>query len=376
MVGSELTQNMLLLGNVIANVIKGKDVSDISPDIVAKGRVTRLMSKFMIVPNIIVDESIKYMDSTYYKNLIKTEMNIFTGIVTESIRILVELHGVEPQVAIRTMSGGRDVEESILDHRAIVTSIVGNESHDPLTSLMFTDKEDVKGFPTLVGNEASSLINNAFIQKDNDTFYNVYELQLSIDVPNDTRSKVIVIPIVIYPNITFTNGNDLIENLLGNDPVPSFTDRWLDYSAGAISLFDLVFATDLVKKYKDDKLNSNNDVASYLNKVDKTTAVSDVLRNENSYSKNFNIFILNSSRKRLLEKKVGGSVLTNKHKNILTEKLSAFSVSLVDLEEEEILFLLDSIPGFSVLNFGMLKKEKDGDVKDIIKSIITNKQPF
>jgi hypothetical protein len=82
------------------------------------------------------------------------------------------------------------------------------------------------------------------------------------------------------------------------------------------------------------------------------------------------------SNKALIERELKGSVYVEKYKNKLTDTLAAFSITLVDTEAEELVIFMDSIPGFTSLNFNMLKKEKETKIEDVMKELVKNKQPF
>ena len=101
-----------------------------------------------------------------------------------------------------------------------------------------------------------------------------------------------------------------------------------------------------------------------------------MIHNKNTFSKNFNIYILDNSTIATINKLIKGNILKDKDKDSLTNLLMAFSVTFVDVENEELTMLIDSIPSFSVLNFNMLKKEKESDVTSLLKDMLNNKQPF
>ena len=385
MQGIKFTQNLMAIMNVVKNTFEGKDdVLEIDPDVMHSGKITRLLSKFLISPNIILDENLRYMDKKVVKDLIKTEMMLFTSIVTEGIRILTELYGMDPVSAIKTINRGRGYESVINDVKRITDLATGGENIDYVNDV-FLNKD---GFLPLGGNneikvsgEASSnsrgstLSNNAFIQKDNSSFVNVYELQLKID-DKEGKERVIVIPIVIYPNIHYENMNTFIENMIDEKDNKTFFSRWMEYRSGGISLYNFLVADDIVKKYKDKKLKNTSYFSNYLNMVDKSTFVRDVLHNKLSFSKNFNIYIFDNSFQQVLERKIKGSILESKYKQTVIDQLMAFTISFVDTEEEEVTILVDDLPGFSVLDFNMLKKVKEADINDVVKSLLNNRQPF
>jgi broad-specificity NMP kinase len=377
--GAGMSKGLLLIGNVIRNVAEGKDdFLKVNPDIESSGKITKLMSSFTYTPNIVIDSNLKYMDESHLRDLVKTELLAFSGILLQAFRVLSEVYSDRPSVIVNKMANHGKVQYSDLIHGQGLYN-AANESVDYTYDLF--EGEGV--LPLSAGNEASwqgdekptTITNNSAMTKDANIFVTTYEVQISVSTENgDTR--IIVLPVVVYPNIIYTDAASLINNMVETNKGKTLFERIDDYRAGMISLSDLVFATDLVKKYKDKKIKNENDFAKYLNRVDKVSSMKDLFYGHNSFHKNFNIYIFDIANKQAIEKELRGSVYIEKYKNKLTDTLAAFSVTLVDTEAEEVVVLMDSIPGFSTLNFNMLKKDKETKIEDVMKELVKNKQPF
>lgn len=372
MIGKSVKSGLHIVGEVIRNIYnEDNDALKLSPDINHSGKITGVLSKFIVTPNLVIDENLKYMDSKVLKNIIKTNITVFTAVVTEAVRVMVEIHGVEPMMVIEKLSDKSTITE---DLGRLQNLVHGDESFDYVKDLYDNDK-----MLPAVENKSSSgreLKNNNFIQKDMGEFINNYELQVQITSKSGT-THLLTLPILIYPNITYTKAETLLNNLVDSRHGKTFSDVFNDYRAGLKSLSDVIFATSLVKEYKAKKLKNDNDFAKYLNGVDKISTINDLLYNKNSFSKNFNIYIFDNTYLPTINSLVKGNVFKNKYKDVLTNKLMAFAVNFVDIENEEISLLIDSIPSFSIVNFDMLQKEKtNSDVSSIMKDLMNNKTPF
>jgi len=372
-----ISKGLLLIGNVIKNVAEGKDdFLKVNPDIESSGKITKLMSSFTYTPNIVIDNNLKYMDEGHLRDLVKTELLAFSGILLQAFRVLSEVYSDKPSVIVNKMANHGKVQYADLVHGQ---GLLGaSEGFDYTHDLLNGD-----GPLPMPGNEANygghdkaaTITNNTSISKDVSIFITTYEVQISVETENgDTR--LIVLPVIIYPNIIYTDVNSFLNNMIESNNGKGLFERIDDYKAGMISLGDLVFATDLVKKYKEKKIKNTNDFANYLNKIDKVSSMKDLFYGHNSFHKNFNIYILDVANKTLIEKELKGSVYVERYKNKLTDTLAAFSVTLVDSEAEEVVIFMDSIPGFTTLNFNMLKKEKETKIEDVMKELVKNKQPF
>ena len=375
--GAGISKGVLLIGNVIKNVAEGKDdFLKVNPDIESSGKITKLMSSFTYTPNIVVDNNLKYMDEGHLRDLIKTELLAFSGILLQAFRVLSEVYSDRPSVIVNKMANHGKVQYGDL--------VQGQNLYNAVESFDYTkDLFDGTGALPIAGNEANwggsdkanKIENNIAASKDANIFVTTYEVQITVETENGD-SRIIVLPVVIYPNIIYTDANSFLNNMVESNNGKHLFERIDDYRAGVISLSDLVFATDLVKKYKEKKIKNDNDFSKYLNKVDKVSTFKDLFYGHNSFHKNFNIYILDMSNKSLIEKELRGSIYVDRYKNKLTDTLAAFSVTLVDTEDEEVVILLDSIPGFTTLNFNMLKKEKETKIEDVMKELVKNKQPF
>jgi len=135
-------------------------------------------------------------------------------------------------------------------------------------------------------------------------------------------------------------------------------------------------SSDLIRKYKARKLSSESDLANELNKLDKSYVIKDIIHDTAHYHKNFNIYNFDISMQTLIESNFRGSILKDKYKQKLMDEIFGFLVSFVDNEKEEVVMLLDEIPGFSVLSFDMLSKDKKSDVAELAEIFLKNQQPF
>ena len=369
MTGNALSKSLLTIGNVIKNMVNDEDdLLKLEPDVLTDGKVTRIMSKFIITPNIIIDQDLKYIDQANLTNIIKTEVNLFTGIVTNALRVLAGVYHVRPKVLINAL-GGQDRADKFADFNRVKDIMNGIESFDYVADALFNKD----GILPIAGVEAT--VSNQKLHKDANGFMNVYEIQIEIYV-GKSGPRTITMPLIVYPNVAYTDANTLLSNMLDSDVDKGILDRIDQYRAGLVSLSDLIFATDLVKKYRDKKIKNPNDVATYLNAMDKTTTVKELLHNKKVFHKNYNIYILDVNKQATIEKQVKGSLFKNKYKDTFLNALAAFSACLVDDAQEEVVIYIDDIPGFSALSYKMLTKDKNNDITTIMKDLFNGKQPF
>jgi len=376
MTGEVLTKGILKLGNIIKALVNGDSIKLTSdPDVLLEGKMTKILSKFIITPNVIIDNDLRYLDPTNLNKAIKTELDLFTAVYINTIQVLLSIYGVKPDVIIDKMGNNNALKN--------INAINANESFDFVHDALFNNdgvlpiaglesKNHNNKYKAGYENTSADIIRT---NKEGEKFINNYTVSCKILMQNGDY-KILSIPVIIYPNIIYTDARTLIGSMLDSDVDKTFMDRLDQYRAGLISLSDLIFATDLVKKYREKKIKNKNDVAIYLNAIDKTSTIGDLLKGKKSFYKNFNIYIFDINKKPLIEKQVKGSILKNKYKDTFLDKLAAFSTCFMDEQKEELILFIDSIPGFSVIGYRMLAKGKYDDLNNIIKDLFNGRQPF
>ena len=414
MTGNSLSKGLLKIGNLIKNLVDDKeDVLALEPDIMSDGKITRILSKFVVAPNVIMDNDLKYVEPSNLSKVIKAEMDLFTAVYVNAFQVLLTVYDLEPKVVIDKLSNA-DRADSLKDIKRVRDLINGSESFDFVEDALF----NTDGILPIAGVEARNRRNRRYNRKPNranvkttvinkiktsksdddnkdkkktdertaeialnkfgrdaEKFINTYNISFKV-VTKKGDTKVVSFPIIVYPNLIYTDARTLIGNILDSDVDKTFLDRLDQYRAGLISFTDLIFATDLVRKYREKKIKNPNDVALYLNAMDKTTTIKEVLHNKKAFYKNFNIYIFDINKKPIIEKQIKGSLLKNKYKDTFLDKFSAFSACFVDDPQEEAIFFIDSIPGFSVVSYKMLSKEKNDEIGKLLKDLFSGRQPF
>jgi len=344
--------------NLITAMVKGETPS-VGLDVVTNGKLTRLASIYTVTPRVIISNNLKYMDEGQLSNIVKADLKIFTAYLTQALRILTELGGVDVSASIYNLTGRG-------------TPLFAGESHeDDLTKLFTANRlEDM-----MLGYEDSRRTDNINLDKIVDNVISNYEIELNF-VDGSGNPRTIVIPLVIRPLILFTDTKELVEALVDNGEDASFWSRLDDYRAGVISLKDLILATDLVKKYKEKRLKNDNDVSKLIRDINNVNTLKELITGRVNFDTNYNIFIFDIREKPYLDEAVSGDIYKWKYRSRLCDALKAFNITLVDTEKERAVFMLDDDLPPSVTTFKMLKNSKDTDIDDIFKNLLLNKPPF
>jgi len=352
----------------------------------------------MVRPLIVVSDKLKYMEQSKFRQVVDMNLKVFTAFYVQVFRMLAAVHGLEPTSALRIMNKGRadltDID-LLTGVRRHAKDVIANESATFTYDILTGEDIDIPLVPGFEANGKKEVLNRHYSKSDVDDipnnkleqlFVNSYDITIEFRYKDDKDSEekkgIVTIPIIIYPVIVFVEAESFIKSIIDEGLDDSFKSRWEQYKAGAINLADLVFAMDLIKKYKEKKIKNQNDIAKMIKGVNKSTLMSKLLTGEARFADKYNIYIFDRSDLAYMEEELKGKIIdgrryNEKNKEALLSKMSAFSLTLVDNEQELVIEFIKDIPGMNVLPFDLLKKSgKNDDISDMFKNLLMNKSPF
>lgn len=359
------TSIVSILNKIFESIVSDGVLDNTNP-IKQNGSVISLMKNFIITPNVIISERLKYMDEGDLKAVIKKEVSVFAAIVVDAIRLMANVYNLSPSVAIGVVNDRRSLP------------IVGNEAVDYWKDLkenefLFVGYEAISGNDVNVTNKDVAKVID--ISKDIDLHTTKYEVQLTVTTPKGD-TKVIVIPIYVQPRIFTAPTQTLIDGLIDNTYDKSFLARLDEWRAGAISFLDFILATDLVKEYKNKRLKSESDIVKLIkNKVSSST-VKSLLAGKARFDSRYNIYNFDVSEKAEFDRVLKGDVYKTKYMQALIDDLYAFSISFIDQEKQRLIYLTELNTKPSVLPLKFIKNEKQNDISDIIANLVSGRPPF
>jgi len=379
MVNNNVSVNILYLKDIIKNIANGNDNwLETSIDVEARGKITRILSKFIVTPTIVVSKDLQYIDQGNLANIIKTETKIFLSVFVSTVKVMIQSLGADVQRVINTVGGTTnritlgDVRQTVENVRELAFEAFEMPTKDINEDLMpaFESEKKIKlDLAKLKATHEYDLI------KDANAFINSYDITLTV-IDKNGNERQVTLPFIIKPNIVFTNMKTLLENLIGSNEGASFFERLEEVLSGGISWSEFFTASDLIKKYKQKKISNENDIAKLIKSYNDAAAMKDLIHGRVHFSKNYFIYIMTMEEKALLDKLVKGNTLKDRYKDRACDELNAFSIAYVDDPNERVIILLSDIPGYSVLNYRMIKKESKNDIDEIVKALLVNKPPF
>ena len=190
-------------------------------------------------------------------------------------------------------------------------------------------------------------------------------------------TKEFIIPITIIGTVKVVPIDEIIIAVSNYDFKKSFTYRLREWQSGGISLSDLIFATDLIKEYKANKLSKNSklmtDIEDKRNTANIRKAVTGIQGAEVSY----NMIMVTDYELEMLEKAYNKKLDNFNSRQAFLKVMNAHNLSLVNDDAERINIYIADINGGMDIGFGKLQKRNDKDINmlEFFRAMAANTAP-
>jgi len=207
-------------------------------------------------------------------------------------------------------------------------------------------------------------------------------LQRTVDITVVRRSGdgsilTVVIPVTIKTQLIYTTEDNIINSMSPNSDDKSFMARLDDVKASAVSYWDFLVASDLVKKYKHNKLKDKDELLKLMQSR-KLSANSKVVdHGVIGFEKYYIMFIVSKDASIKLENFIKGKLKSNRHKEAFLTQSFGLSIAVVDEDYERIKLYLKDLKGSTDLTFkSIIKKDKnDTNMDELVKALIAGRPP-
>jgi len=395
----------------------GKTINDLNKEIDkletntalyrTEGSMTRFLSSYIIEPTAIVSKDLANED--VIENLLGLEADIFTGFYMQVFDILTKVNGMDATNAINLLSTDTSSIGSVINSGR---HSLGKESFDyaanlmnggvmPQLSVEVKQTTNSKGETIYTMTEKELNEKGAIFAKNAvDKHKNSIQLKNPASVADDSISKnvpgmiqrtvnleimtnnggikhIVRIPVVIKLHIMYVSIDNVITMMEPNSRDKSYSSRLDEYRAGAISLSDLLFAGDLIKEYKKNKVKDTDGLLGMMNKRSMSAYTKSLSNGGIGFENYYNMLIISETDRIILEKHIGGRIKVDKYKNALLEQTKSLMVTIVDRDYERVTLYTKDIHGKSDVTYKALSKHggKSDDMSEIMKALIANKPP-
>lgn len=406
----------ILDSNDDAKVIAGKMTDlvkqnkNLAINLMANGSMTKIIGDYIIEPTAIVSNDVKTDAVT--EKILELDMNIFASFYMQVFDILTKINGMGVTSTINLLATSKSIPTEIIKVMSSNISasladfdFAGNIfAYDKLPSITITGKDDMK---TMINFSIESLgIENdgglklgSYVKQpkndnektetgnikvtENDVVKSIpsmlqRSLNLEISITNDNGYKQIIsIPILIKMRIIYTDFSNISNAVEPHNTDTKFWARWIDWRAGGISLADLLFSGDLIKKYKKNKIKDKDELLSLINNRNTAANIKVATNGMVGFEKYYNMLIISKDNQDLLEKIIRGKISNEKYKELIMDATGSLLMTVLDMDYERAVLYIKDISGTSDVSYKALTKKsgKYDDLSDIFKALIGNRPP-
>ena len=194
-----------------------------------------------------------------------------------------------------------------------------------------------------------------------------------------TLSNELVIPITIKSHVIYTHPSQIVNMIRPTEKKNNFFSRLDDWRSTAISFKELMFCSDLIKKYKDAKFKDRDGLLTMLQDRRLSANTKVFPHGIVGFEKSYNMFVLDDSDMPEIEAAVRGNpIKSEKHKQDFLKNAGGFSFTVVNQDYERGAIFTSDIRGKTDLPLKIIAKnsgKKDVDYEELMKALMTNRPP-
>lgn len=190
-------------------------------------------------------------------------------------------------------------------------------------------------------------------------------------------TKEFIIPITIIGTVKVVPIDEIIIAVSNYDFKKSFTYRLREWQSGGISLSDLIFATDLIKEYKANKLSKNSQLMTDIEDKRNTSNIRKAVTGIQGAEVSYNMIMVTDYELEMLEKAYNKKLDNFNSRQAFLKVMNAHNLSVVNDDAERINIYIADINGSMDIGFGKLQKRNDKDINmlEFFRAMAANTAP-
>lgn len=325
------------------------------------GSITKLLSSFIIEPTILVSDSLMNHDAI--DDVIRLNIDLFTSFYTQAFNVLINVHRMSAQTSF-----------DLLSSKAPSGSF--GFSMESMDALELSLEEE---FPTLsleAGEGDKRKVNFGKTELDKGVkkqLLREVEVEFVLTGP-ENNTHTVKMNVLIKANIIYANFQYISRMISISDQSKEFTNRLDEYRAGVISLKDLIFATDLIAEYKNERFNDNKDIIGEMESRSRSSKAKLATSGALGFNKYYQMLIINEAEKIAIEKKLNGTLDKDRYKNKLLEQVNSLSVTEMNDNWDRVSIYIKDLKGNSDMSYKSITKKDSGDsMGDMLKLIMAGR---
>lgn len=341
--------------------------------------IISLVNDNIINPVIVVSKSATR--SEHYNDAVGLFIDMFVSYYLQAFQTLVDVYNLDKKAVINVLNKRTNgVNFKSMSMEGLLKEPPKDYIKD-LISMEYLDSKTSKNRDMYIENRYGDQVKDILLK------------ELDVEIPISKNGTRIKFRMLVRPRIVETTANEIAMYIAPSTRDKSFSERFMEWRSGGISFTDFVFATDLVKEYKKNKLQSNTDLKAIL----KTPGVSldidadevgSLLHGEgftrtskinaNHFAAKYNMFLFSIEDKPVLDKLVRGDIFKTKYKQDLLDMASGIMSGVLDDEYQKLIVGVSELYEVSKIDYKQLVRRKGGnntDFVEMMKYLMSNTMP-
>jgi len=355
------------------------------------GSITKLLSKYIIEPTIICSKDAS--TSEVYDKVLELQTDVFAAYFTQAFQILSTVHGLHHAAIVDMISTdnagvGRVVKTGVkLALESGETNFIDElragflQIHGVVSTESGDNRKGRNGNKFISNPKA----NRMDIKKDDDgSLRSILSRSIEITIPmkrmvdgKEVTSHTVILPMTIKCNIITTPLDSIINLLDVKSPDTAFRARLDEYRSGGITFRELVFAGDLIEKYKKQKKSDGDELIKEMN--DRLLSANVKALNHKGvvgYEKSYSMIIISNGDKLTLDRYMKEDITKNRGKRRLLDRTNSMTLTVLDEDYQMVTLITADISGSSTVSYKAISKRKDSkgsDMSEIIKAMMAGR---
>lgn len=195
---------------------------------------------------------------------------------------------------------------------------------------------------------------------------------------NGKEAITIEIPITIKANLVFVKPEELINAMMPKHDDKSIFARWDKWRSSGIKFWkDLVWCSDLIREYKQNKLKDKEDIMGKITSSEIAGMTKGAMSGHIGYERFYNMYITTANDRLLIERYLRGKLDNPKFKENFLIKANGLLIMVLDPDWEIGQVFIKDINKPSNIKFDKMgkRKTKDGGINELFKALYAQQAP-
>jgi len=343
---STITNSLLGLAKIFADSETDNPKKKREIDLIlSKGSMNKFLSQYILEPQVNVSEKLK--GHKHMKDIESALAEIFVSTTKQAFDVLLSVYGFDAAFAIKMLSSKDFYSETL-----------NMESEDGVKVVASKVLKKLEGDDLLY--PLHEEVNRESSPKGIEKVYRQIALTANVKNKKTKKMEEINIKVLVAIGIKYVSSSSIINLIETGSDKYDFWSRKDDWLAGEISLFNLIFANDLVRKYKRKVLKDKDEIIKALEVRERSSAMKLVSNQALGFARYYQMLVVDAQDREMIEKVIGGSLDKQVYRDKALENSKTSTLVVMDDRFEMAEFYLHNFTDSITVQYKSLKGDKDG----------------